>query len=66
MIQKIPVKNKGTAQEHQCQAYPRLWKSPTRFHLSGGVMGIPDVAISITREVCVLVMRSVKLAEAFY
>lgn len=29
-------------------------------------MGVPDVAIPIAREVCVLVMRCVKLAEAFY
>ena len=64
--QKDPGEEKGAAQEHQSQAGPRLWKDPTRFQLSRSIVGVPDVAISITREVCVLVMRSVKLTEALY
>jgi hypothetical protein len=54
----------GATEEHQRQAEPRLGKLPTRFQLSRGVVGVPDVAISIARKACVLVMRSVKLAEA--
>ena len=61
-----PRQERRTPQDHQHEAPPRLGKHPLGLELPVGVVGVPEPAVPVVGEVCVLVMRSVELAKALY
>ena len=60
----MPVTNDARRSNTSAKPSLVLGKNPIRLELAGGVVGVPDVPISVAGEVRILVMRRMEFAEA--